>query len=84
LISDLRSPEPNSDHWEQAEVGCFVRWCRVLKGAGQEQPEVSAVVDEVDALDVDELAIDLLHDLHRDRSPKPSGHAHGGQPASSS
>jgi hypothetical protein len=53
-------------------------------GAGEEQREVSVGMDEVDALDIDDLTVDLLHDLHRDRARKPSGCARGDQPAPSS
>jgi hypothetical protein len=37
-------------------------------GTRQEQSEVSAVVDEVDALGIDNLTVDLLHDLYRVRA----------------
>lgn len=53
-------------------------------GAGEEQPKVTLGMDEVDALDIDDLAVDLLNDLHRDCARRPSRRAADGRPAPSS
>jgi hypothetical protein len=57
---------------------------QAVMGAGEEQPKVSVGMDEVDALDIDDLAVDLLNDLHRDCARRPSRRAADGRPAPSS
>ena len=72
--------EPIGNHPEWVEVGRFLPWRQRSRAVDKSNPRSAAAACTRCALDIDDLTVDLLHDLYRDGVRKPCGRARGGQP----